>query len=77
MGNVLNTESLPQHNIAGLISGITFILLFSQEKPLTWKEINTNTGTAGDADANSFSKKVIFKMELHLLIEINGTQNNK
>ena len=31
---VLDTESFPQHNIAGLISGITFIVLFSQEKPL-------------------------------------------
>ena len=29
-------------NIAGLISGIKFIILFSQEKPLRWKEINTH-----------------------------------
>ena len=36
---VLNTESFPQHSIAGLISGITFIVLFSQEKPLRWKKI--------------------------------------
>ena len=42
---VLDKESLPQHNIAGLISGITFIVLFSQEKPLRWKEINTHTHT--------------------------------
>ena len=40
---VLDTESFPQHNIAGLISVITFIVLFSQEKPLLWKEINTHT----------------------------------
>ena len=42
---VLDTESFPQHNIAGLISAITFIVLFSQEKPLLWKEINTHTHT--------------------------------
>ena len=35
---VLDTESLPQHKLAGLISGITFIVLCSQEKPLQWKE---------------------------------------
>ena len=42
---VLDTKSFPQHNIAGLISCITFIVLFSQEKPLRWKEINTHTHT--------------------------------
>ena len=42
---VLGTESFPQHNIVGLISGITFIILFSQEKRLRWKEINTHTHT--------------------------------
>ena len=42
---VLDTESFPRHNIAGLISGITFIVLFSQEKPLLWKETNTHTHT--------------------------------
>ena len=31
---VLDTEIFPQYDIAGLISGITFIVLFSQEKPL-------------------------------------------
>ena len=40
---VLDTEIFPQSNIAGLISGITFIILFGQEKPLRWKEINTYT----------------------------------
>ena len=30
---------------AGLVSGITFIVLFSQEKPLRWKQINTHTHT--------------------------------
>ena len=39
---VRDTESFPQHNIAGLISGITFIVFLSQEKPLSWKEINTH-----------------------------------
>ena len=31
---VLGKEEFPQHNIADLNSGITFIVLFSQEKPL-------------------------------------------
>ena len=31
---VRDTEAFPQHNIVGLISGITSIVLFSQEKPL-------------------------------------------
>ena len=43
--NVLDTKWFPQHNIAGLISGITFVVLFSQEKPLRWKKINTYTYT--------------------------------
>ena len=41
---VVDTESFPQQNIAGDISGITFVL-FSQ-KPLQWKEINTHTHTS-------------------------------
>ena len=40
---VLGTEIFPQHNIVALISGITFIVLFSHEKPLRWKEINTHS----------------------------------
>ena len=31
---VLDTEIFPQHIIADLETGITFIVLFSQEKPL-------------------------------------------
>ena len=42
---VLDKELFSQHNIAGLNSGITFIVLFSQEKPLRRKKINTNTHT--------------------------------
>ena len=42
---VLVTELFPHHNITGLNSGITFIALFSQEKPLRWTEINTYTHT--------------------------------
>ena len=42
---VLGTEEFPQHNIAELNSGTTLIALFSQEKPLRWKEINTHTHT--------------------------------
>ena len=37
----IDTESFPQHIIADLNSGFTFIVLFSQKKPLRWKEINT------------------------------------
>ena len=36
---VLDTESFPQHNIACLIYGITYIVL------LRWEEINTHTHT--------------------------------
>ena len=42
---IFDTESFPQEYIAGLISGTTFIVWFSQEKPLRWKEINTQTHT--------------------------------
>ena len=42
---VLGTEEFLQHNIAELNSGTTLIVLFSQEKPLLWKEINTHTHT--------------------------------
>ena len=31
---MLDTEIFPQHNIADLSSGITFIVLFNREKPL-------------------------------------------
>ena len=40
---VIGTEEFPQYNIAELNSGITFIVLFSLEKPLRWKETNTHT----------------------------------
>ena len=30
----LDTEIFPQHNIAGMISGTAFIVLFSREKPM-------------------------------------------
>ena len=42
---VFDTEIFPQHTNAELISGITFIVLFSQEKPLRSKEINTHRHT--------------------------------
>ena len=41
----LDTESFPQHTIVKLNSGIIFILLFSQEKPLRREGINTHTHT--------------------------------
>ena len=53
---VLDTESFPQHNIAGLISAITFIVLFSQEKPLLWKEINTHTHTHTQETSSFYTK---------------------
>ena len=31
---VLDTEIFPQHKMANLNSGMTFMVLFSQEKPL-------------------------------------------
>ena len=36
-------QIMPQNIIADLNFGITFIVLFSQEKSLRWKEINTHT----------------------------------
>ena len=36
---VLGTEEFPEHNIAELNSGTTFIVLFNQEKPLQQKGI--------------------------------------
>ena len=54
---VLDTKSFPQHNIAGLISAITFIVLFSQDKPLRWKEINTHTPTHTNKQAATAKKE--------------------
>ena len=42
---VFDTEIFLQHTIAALNSGITFIALFSQEKPLRRKEIHTHAHT--------------------------------
>ena len=55
---VLDTESFPQHNIAGLISGITFIVLISHEKPLRRKEINTHTHTHTHTHTQALRSKV-------------------
>ena len=41
---VLDTEKFPQHNIAGLIPGITFIALFHSGEAITM-EGNTHTHT--------------------------------
>ena len=41
----LDTEFFPQHTITDLNSGITFIVLFRQEKPLRQEGINTHTDT--------------------------------
>ena len=53
---VFDTESFPQHNIVGLISGITFIVLFSQEKHLRWKKINTHTHTRARARTHAHTQ---------------------
>ena len=42
---VFDTESFPLHNITDLSSGITSIVLFSQEHPLWWNEINKHTNS--------------------------------
>ena len=42
---VFDTESFPQDAIADISSGIIFNVLFSQEKQLRQKEINTHTHT--------------------------------
>ena len=55
---VLDTEIFPQHNIADLNSGITFIALFSQEKPLQWKEINTVTHILAVRNPNLNAEKL-------------------
>ena len=39
----LDTEIFRQYNIAGMISGITFTVLFSQEKPLQTQMYSTHT----------------------------------
>ena len=41
---ILDTKSFPQHNIAGLTSGVTYTVLFSQEKPSRWRKY-THTQT--------------------------------
>ena len=56
---VLGTEIFPQGNVAGLISGITFIVLLSQEKPLRWKEINTYTQAHTHTHAHAHTQKLI------------------
>ena len=53
---LLDTESFSQHNFAGLISGITFIVLLSQEKPLRWKEIHTHTHTRARTHTHMIKK---------------------
>ena len=67
---VLGIEEFPQHNIAELSSGTTFIVLLSQEKPLWWKEINTHTHTHTHTDttvatpmANSITSTVNSKLK--------------
>ena len=42
---VLDTESFLQHNISDLISGSTFIVLFSQDHTLRLKETNSHKHT--------------------------------
>ena len=67
---VLDTESFPRHNIAGLISGITFIVLFSQENPLLWKEMNTHTHKHTHTHTHTHTRK-----ELEIAYVIAGPLN--
>ena len=67
---VLDTESFPRHDIAGLISGITFIVLFSQEKPLLWKEMNTHTHKHTHTHTHTHTRK-----ELEIAYVIAGPLN--
>ena len=64
---VLDTESFLQHNIAGLISGITFIVLISHEKPLRRKEINTHTHTHTQALRSKVSKEAKDLLNSHFI----------
>ena len=65
---ILEAESFLQHN-AGLISDITFIVLFSQEKPLQWKEINTDTHTHTHTHTHTRTHTIlanyIYKMKIN------------
>ena len=55
---VPGTEVFPQHHIAGLISGTTFIVLFSQETFLYGerKLINTHTHTHTDTHTRTHAR---------------------
>ena len=55
---LLDTESFPQHNIAALISGITFIVLFSS-KPLWWKNTHTHTHTHTHTTVTTLVNKIL------------------
>ena len=55
---VLDTETFPQHNISGLISGIR-IVLFSQEIPLPCEEINTHTYTHTHTHTHPHTHKLL------------------
>ena len=58
---VLGTEVFPQHNIADLNSGITFIVLLSQEKSLRWKEINTHIHAPALSNKNKYVAYCFFR----------------
>ena len=63
---VLDTESFPQHNSAALISGIIFIDLFSHEKPLRCKEINTHTHTHTHTHAHTHTHTHILAGKIYV-----------
>ena len=58
--NVLDTKSFPQHNIASLISGITFIVLFQSGEASTVEE-NKHTHSNEVNWGLSVVVRVIFK----------------
>ena len=57
----LDTEIFSQLNITGLISGITFIVLFSQEKPLRWRERERERERVAASAWLKFAKDCRFK----------------
>ena len=74
---VLDTEIFPQHTIAALNSGITFIVSSSQEKPLRWKEINTHTQPSVHSISTEQYKESLVQQYPHVLKEIGKLKHHK
>ena len=61
---VIDAEIFPQHTIVDLNSGIAFVL-FSQDKPLRWKETHTHRHTY--TYTNTDTQRNIFACEVQLI----------